>query len=66
MEEFTESTMQSVEGMTEGIVSENAFKDNLKGGGFKTTAGTAVERPRLNQQELPYLEKEIQQASFYY
>jgi len=63
VEEFTESSIRSMEGITEGINLENGIKESVKGGGFKTTAGTVVERPALNQQELPYLESKIEQEA---
>ncbi len=63
VEEFTESTVRSLEGISEGINLENGIKESVKGGGFKTTAGTVVERPAMNQQELPYLESKIEQEA---
>ena len=63
VEELTQSILRSMQGIGEGINLENGIKESVKGGGFKTTAGTVVERPALGQQELPYLENKIEQEA---
>lgn len=63
VEEFAQSSVQSIEGIGEGINVENGIRESVKGAGFKTSAGTFVERPVLGQQELPYLETKIEQET---
>jgi len=62
IEEISASTIRSLEGISGGMALENGIKENVKGG-FKTVAGGVAERPALSQQELPYLEKKIQQEA---
>jgi hypothetical protein len=63
VEEFTQSSLQSLEGIGESINLESGIKESFKGGGFKTTAGSIVERPALSEQELPYLENKIEEVT---
>ena len=63
VEELAQSSVQSLEGIGEGMTLENGIKESVKGGGFKTSAGNIVERPVLGQQELPYLESKIEQET---